>query len=75
MYTYAFMNDYGLSPPDVESVLARIGLTGAAVQILHYSRPRVVLIMVDKELSATERQQLQEGIASIRGTDPVPPTS
>lgn len=72
-YSYAFTNDHGLSPEDVQNVLASMGLAQAEWQVLHYTQPRVVLVFVSRELSGTEREELQRAIASIQGTDPIPP--
>lgn len=73
MYSYVFTNDYGLSPGDVETILASAGLTGATIQIWHYTRPRAVFIMMDRELQDSERQELLQAIANIHGIDPVVP--
>lgn len=73
MPTYAFTNEHGLSPSDVQSALAALGFGNCGFQILHYARPRIVLITTDREWTASESRQVQDAIAAIHGTDPAPP--
>lgn len=73
MKTYAITNNYGLSPDDVQSVLIKLGVENCGVQVLHYTQPRIVLVMTENELSPEELQGVQEAIADIRGIDPKMP--
>lgn len=67
MQTYAFLRDGDVEPADVQRVLEEAGLSGVGVQVLHYTQPRVVLVIVDRELSRTEREEVARAIAASAG--------
>lgn len=73
MHTYAFLSDYGLTPEDVEAALRELQVSHKGVQIFHYTRPRVIMIMTDIELEPQAVEDIREAIAGIRGEDPQAP--
>lgn len=73
MYTYAFLSEHGLTPEDVEDVLRGLGVAHKGVQVFHYTRPRIVMVMTEVELEPQVVDDVREAIAGIRGEDPPVP--
>lgn len=73
MHTYAFLAQKGLSPRDVEAALQTLGVEHKGVQIFHYTRPRVVMVMTEVELEPRIVDDIREIIAGMNGMDPPVP--
>lgn len=75
MHTYAFLTDHGLAPEDVEAVLQELQVPHKGVQVFHYTRPRVVMVMTEIELDPQVVEDVRKVIAQIESEDPLPPNA
>jgi len=69
MRTYAFLHNGDIEASEVQVSLEQVGFAGIAVQVLHYTEPKVIMVFTNQEFTQSERDAVARAISETASVD------